>query len=157
VSGPDELLARWEHDLRAFADGNGTRLNVTECIELADIVAANAALAARLEKAESDLELALGSREQFTAERLLYLIRQDFDCLPECDSYGHAENCPYVGGPAQLDALAARCGELERDAERYRWLRANPNYMGWEHDFLPQQVDREIDRAALASQAEGET
>ncbi len=110
MSAPDPLLAMIrkcrEAVLRVDWPSGTTELILRT---LSDCQDANAALAARLAKAESDLELALGSRGQFTAERLLYLIRQDFDCLPECNSWGHAENCPYVGGPAQLDALAARC------------------------------------------------
>ncbi len=57
-------------------------------------------------------------------------------------------------------ALAARCGELERDAERYRWIRNNPTWLGYEHDFMPTEIDAQLDAAmahALASQAEGET
>jgi len=33
----------------------------------------------------------------------------------------------------------------KRDAARYRWLRTHPNYMGWEHDFRPEEVDVAID------------
>lgn len=35
----------------------------------------------------------------------------------------------------------------EVDAERYRWLRKNPQWIGWEHDFRPDEVDRELDAA----------
>ena len=35
----------------------------------------------------------------------------------------------------------------EVDAERYRWLRKNPQWLGWEHDFRPDEVDRELDAA----------
>ena len=35
----------------------------------------------------------------------------------------------------------------EKDAERYRWLRNNPQWLGWEHDFRPDEVEREIDAA----------
>lgn len=72
--------------------------------------------------------------DNFTRERLLYLIRQDFECLPECDSFGHAEKCPYVGGPAQLDELTrqrdatrAENEQLKQDAERFAW------YFSYEH------------------------
>lgn len=43
--------------------------------------------------------------------------------------------------------------EIERlrndrhDAERYRWLRKNPQWLGWDADFRPDEVEREIDAA----------
>ncbi len=45
---------------------------------------------------------------------------------------------------AERDALLA-------DAERYRWLRNNPQWLGWKHDFRPDEVDREIDAAIDAA------
>jgi hypothetical protein len=52
-------------------------------------------------------------------------------------------------------AIAAeQAGEIEqlrKDALRYQWLRRNPVFMGWEHDFLPTEVDAAID-AALKEQ-----
>jgi len=46
---------------------------------------------------------------------------------------------------------AAHAAE-RKDAERYRWLRSNPQWLGWEHDFRPDEVEREID-AAMRSNA----
>jgi hypothetical protein len=45
---------------------------------------------------------------------------------------------------AERDALLA-------NAERYRWLRNNPQWLGWKHDFRPDEVDREIDAASAAA------
>ena len=42
-----------------------------------------------------------------------------------------------------MDEIAA----LRKDAERYRWLKRNPTWLGWEHDFRPDEVEREIDAA----------
>src|SRR3990167_7505323 len=42
-------------------------------------------------------------------------------------------------------ATEARAGEAEKVASRYRCLRSNPNFMGWEPDFLPNQVDAALD------------
>ncbi len=36
---------------------------------------------------------------------------------------------------------------LRADAERYRWMRKNPTWLGWEHDMLPEQVDKHVDAA----------
>ena len=36
---------------------------------------------------------------------------------------------------------------LREDAERYRWLRNNPEWLGWDSDFQPDEVEREIDEA----------
>jgi hypothetical protein len=57
---------------------------------------------------------------------------------------------------AANDALAARCGELERDAERYRWLRdpQNADVSGYAASLWGEHMDEAIDSSrALASQA----
>ena len=36
---------------------------------------------------------------------------------------------------------------LETDAARYRWLRRNPTYLGWDADFEAEFVDFEVDKA----------
>jgi len=35
----------------------------------------------------------------------------------------------------------------QADAARYRWLRNNPQWLGWDSDFRPDEVEREIDAA----------
>lgn len=52
--------------------------------------------------------------------------------------------------PLITDRERAQAAEIERlraDAERYRWLRNNPEWLGWDHDFRPDEVEREIDAA----------
>ena len=44
----------------------------------------------------------------------------------------------------EMPDLVAR---LREDAERYRWLREHPTWMGWDADFRPDEIDREIDSA----------
>jgi hypothetical protein len=44
---------------------------------------------------------------------------------------------------AELRRLAA----MEADALRYRWLRTEPQWFGWEPDFRPDEVDAAIDSA----------
>jgi hypothetical protein len=43
--------------------------------------------------------------------------------------------------------LAVQLEAAQADAERYRWLRANPTFLGWEHDFRADEVDAAIDAA----------
>lgn len=44
-------------------------------------------------------------------------------------------------------ALVAEVERLRKDAERYRWLRQNPTFLGWEGDFSEAYIDREVDDA----------
>lgn len=53
--------------------------------------------------------------------------------------------------PTLRDALE----RAEGDAGRYRWLRHNPNFMGWEHDFMPNEVDKSVDTAIEAQRGRG--
>lgn len=46
-----------------------------------------------------------------------------------------------------LETLYAKIERLEKDAARYRWLKHNPQWLGWEHDFSPDEVEREVDAA----------
>ena len=41
----------------------------------------------------------------------------------------------------------AEIAALRKDAERYRWLKRNPQWLGWDSDFRPDEVEREIDTA----------
>jgi len=42
---------------------------------------------------------------------------------------------------------AAEIERLRKDAARYQWLKKHPQWLGWEHDFRPDEVEREIDAA----------
>ena len=46
-----------------------------------------------------------------------------------------------------IDWQQAEIERLKPDAARYRWLKKNPQWLGWEHDFRPDEVEREIDVA----------
>lgn len=37
--------------------------------------------------------------------------------------------------------------ELQKDAERYRWIRNNPTWIGYDADYRPDEVDAAIDVA----------
>ena len=41
---------------------------------------------------------------------------------------------------------------LLKDAERYRWMRLNPSWLGWPHDPPAEQVDAEVDKASAGGQ-----
>jgi len=44
--------------------------------------------------------------------------------------------------------LKAAIEELAKDASRYQWLCANvKEWLGWDHDFRPDKVERETDKA----------
>jgi hypothetical protein len=48
---------------------------------------------------------------------------------------------------ARACELEQRCAELEQDAERYRWIRNNPTFMGWDGDYLAHHIDMHVDDA----------
>ena len=43
--------------------------------------------------------------------------------------------------------LQRRLREAEKDAERYRWLRQHPTFLGWDGDYSDIGIDREVDAA----------
>lgn len=47
----------------------------------------------------------------------------------------------------ERDALAAKLVPLKAEAERFRWIRLNPVWLGWEHDFRPDEIDKAVDAA----------
>ena len=53
----------------------------------------------------------------------------------------------YMALKANNDLLRTEVEALRKDAARYRWLRKNPQWLGWEHDFREDEVEREIDAA----------
>lgn len=56
---------------------------------------------------------------------------------------------------ALIDQYKAALPALQRDAERYRWLKTQPTWLGWDHDFRPDEVEREIDAAMASTPAVG--
>ena len=48
---------------------------------------------------------------------------------------------------ADNERLKAELAEAKKDAERYRWLRNNPVWVGYDSDFRPDEIDAAIDAA----------
>lgn len=57
---------------------------------------------------------------------------------------------------AAIDEMQSEIDRLGQDAARYRWLRANPQWLGWDHDFRPDEVEREVDKAMAELQKEAQ-
>ena len=47
----------------------------------------------------------------------------------------------------EMERLKAELAEAKKDAERYRWLRNNPVWVGYDSDFRPDEIDAVIDAA----------
>ena len=72
----------------------------------------------------------------------------------------HLMNCPHTDSGWCTECVAELGNEnwrqrddisaLRKDAERYRWLRLNPDWLGWTHDHQAEHVDNEVDKAMLA-------
>ena len=46
---------------------------------------------------------------------------------------------------------------LRQDAQRYRWLRQNPWWLGWEHDMQAEKIDAALDDDIARAALEGKT
>lgn len=88
---PEGDVARWAHDFRAFADGNGTRLNVTECIEVADLLESQSHRIAELENALRAVLAADRRVTDFGVEGALRLCDSLLSTIPR-DSDTQQEN-----------------------------------------------------------------
>lgn len=47
----------------------------------------------------------------------------------------------------RAESAEARLREAEANDRRYRWLRQNPTFLGWDSDYMPHQIDTAIDTA----------
>jgi len=48
---------------------------------------------------------------------------------------------------ADLAERDAEIALLRADARRWRWIRERPEWIGWDQDFRPDEVEREVDAA----------
>ena len=83
--------------------------------------------------------------------------------FPEINPGNYGEDDAIALNNWGIDAVAAlvqlreRVAELEAendalraDALRYRWLRVNPVWIGWNEDYLPEHIDKATDDAIAA-------
>ncbi len=66
---------------------------------------------------------------------------------PDLEEIGANAEYIALANPANLTALLDALDALRVDAERYRWLRERPTYLGWDADYRADEVDAEIDTA----------
>jgi hypothetical protein len=52
---------------------------------------------------------------------------------------------------ARIAALKAERDALAKDANRYRWIRQHPVWIGWDADYLPDHIDKATDNAIDAA------
>lgn len=57
--------------------------------------------------------------------------------------------------PHYEDVAEAEYKALRKDAERYRWLKTQPTWLGWDADFQPDEIEREVDAAMASKPAVG--
>jgi len=63
------------------------------------------------------------------------------------EAYARIDNIVFDASD-ELRTVYAELAEARKDAERYRWLRQPPQYMGWVlGDFQAEFIDTEIDAA----------
>ena len=48
--------------------------------------------------------------------------------------------------PALLEAADA-LESLQKDAARFRWIRNNPQWIGYDSDFRPDEIEKQVDAA----------
>ena len=48
---------------------------------------------------------------------------------------------------AENERMKAELAKAKKDVERYRWLRNNPVWVGYDSDFRPDEIDAAIDAA----------
>lgn len=89
------------------------------------------------------------SASEFCPAHGEYVVDRFFAC-PECLLERKATPDPR---DAEIAALKRQLADARLQAVRYAFLRVNPKYMGWEHDFRPEEIDREIDREIVVCNA----
>jgi membrane protein involved in colicin uptake len=111
-----EAYPKW----RAACDELRAKL-AAEC-KRADEANANAASVCE-QSARLQRELDAAYKRADDYKRILDDLFSDGECHPECDSYGHHDDCAVTNALATMEQWKQRADAAEVDAERYRWLR----------------------------------
>ena len=87
------------------------------------------------------LRLTLKTRgDEMTPSEKLRLIARGF----EYEKVTNAQAKSAV--PALLEAADA-LESLQKDAARFRWIRNNPQWIGYDSDFRPDEIEKQVDAA----------
>ena len=57
----------------------------------------------------------------------------------------------------RIEYLENRLAERDKDAERYRWIREHPTFIGWDSDYRPDEVDKAVQIAIDAERNRNDT
>jgi len=151
----DELIARLKSNAVYHSERGATTLAAEEQ-EAADALASQAA---RIKELETDGPLVVNKNGATCSMRAWATARID-----ELQSEFASQAARIAELERDLDQCrkllrtqvgVATLAELTADAERYRWLRTQPTWLGWDHDFRSDEIDREVDAArAVADKGE---
>ena len=62
-------------------------------------------------------------------------------------AYGNALATSATDTKESRAALEAEIDRVCKDAEKYAWLKARPQWLGWDEDFSPDDIDAIVTRA----------
>ena len=103
-------------------------------------------------RAERDAAFKMSKCECGADECCANLVRLHDDLAAARDTITKME-AGYARAATMIISLKADLAAARADAARYRWLRSNPTYLGWEHDCPPEFIDSNIDAAIDAALA----
>ena len=63
----------------------------------------------------------------------------------DCEKFANQTFKAKAEAKTLVDHANAERDKCGSGAERYRWLRNHPTYMGWEHDFRGDEIDCSLD------------
>ena len=69
-------------------------------------------------------------------------LMQLADAYAHCYAFVKDESMPIARA-----ALLEEVDRVSKDAEKYAWLKARPQWLGWDEDFSPDDIDAIVTRA----------